>query len=706
MMASRETPALAEHHRRMVEVESGLPLALVEARGYFTATKKTELERLGFSDPQRNVPALVIPMYSVDGDLWGHQSRADEPRFGRDGKPLKYESPRGLSPRLDVHPAARPLLADKSLPLWVTEGVKKGDALVSRGLCAVALLGVWLWKAKIELADWDKIHLKGRKVYVVFDSDVTQKREVRQALRRFRAMLERRYATFACIQIPSRDGRKVGVDDYLAAGGSIDELLRHATREIPGEAGTPISTPSAEPEYPLTEAGLAERLVNTYGKDFRWVPERKKWTIWTGTHWSMEDQGAVTRWAISCARDGLREAADIEDEDLRAAHVRWYTTAENCRPLQHTVHVAAMHPGQSVALSEFDQRAGLLNVANGTIDLRTGEMRPHQREDYLSRCLDIPYSATADCPRWVAFLDEIFEAKREVIQYVWKALGYSLTGESSEKCFHFCHGSSGDNGKSVFIGVIHAILGPYAANTPTETLMARQKGNGGGGPSSDIARLRGVRFLTAAEAGEGSRLDEELIKQVTGGDTLTARYLYGEEFEFRPQFALWMTGNYRPTIRGTDRAIWRRVRLVPFQYSVPPERQDRDLMQRLVREEAAGILAWMIAGCQRWREKGLCPPPEIMAAVHAYREEMDEFGLYVDERTRRVEGARTSSSTLYADYERWAKSNGLGVMSSTKFGRKLVDRGCQKIKSYGVIYYGNIDLAEDPQSDNVYRGGE
>ncbi|WP_025227805.1 phage/plasmid primase, P4 family [Fimbriimonas ginsengisoli] len=693
----------------MLEIESGIPTELIEQRGYWTATKRVELERLGFGATQQSVPALVIPQCSVgDGHVVRYIVRPDNPRM-LSGKWVKYESPRGAAKTLDCHPSQVESLKDPLIPLWIGEGTKKGDCGAAHGLLALNLDGVSAWRGKNDqggitvLDDWNYIALNNRRVYIAFDSDVMTKWEVREELRKLGEFLSKKGAKVRFVIIPSADGRKVGLDDFFVAGGTVPELIAAAIDRLPNPA-SPAATLCDKKVYPCTELGNAERLVDAHGADIRYCATTKKWMVWDGRRWLMDDhEGApVSRLAQGIVRSMYAEASTIADDADRKAFLRWVTISEGKRAIENMLALAKTQPGIAVSLDEFDTQPYLLNLANGTYDLETFVLRPHCRDDKLTRFVDIPFIEDAYCPLWLDFLATIFENDETLMRYIWKACGYSLTGDVSEKCFFYLYGHNGDNGKSVFIRTLLAILGPYGRAMPTSSFLAKRDGSDAA--NNDIARLKGARVASASEVGEGQRLDEELIKLLTGNDVITARFLYQEHFDFLPEFKVWFTGNYRPIIRGQDRAIWNRPRLIPFNYSVPKEAQDTKLSVKL-RAEYPGILAWMIAGCKAWQSEGLGRPDVIAAAVEEYREDMDDLGDFLEQCTTQGKGFSASAHKLYEAFEKWCKMNGMKVMTSTSFGRKLTARGIAKVKTNTGAIYQEIALLSDEALQNVYRGG-
>ena len=318
----------------------------------------------------------------------------------------------------------------------------------------------------------------------------------------------------------------------------------------------------------------------------------------------------------------------------------------------------------------MDRFKTVLNTPGGVIDLRSGGISPHDPMTYLTKMTAVEYSENADCPRWLAFLDDIFRGDKDLIRYVQKAVGYSLTGSTTEQCAFFLYGT-GRNGKSTFIDIIRDIFGDYAANIQPETIMVRS--NQSTAINSDIARLKGARLVTSVEPNE-------------------ARKLYGDEFEFKPEFKLWMATNHKPVIRGTDTGIWRRIHMIPFTVQIPEEKIDRRLKYKLS-AELTGIFRWAVEGCLLWQKEGLKVPRAVLEEVREYRREMDVISAFVEDKCTVGKGLSVKSSQLFAAYLNWAEQNNEYRMSSTKFGMELAKR-FEKVKGRGCNYYSGITLDE------------
>lgn len=455
-------------------------------------------------------------------------------------------------------------------------------------------------------------------------------------------------------------------------------------------------------EFPLTDAGNAERLVHWYGKDLRFCSQWGRWLNWDGRRWVVDETGGarVHQLALEAVRRIQKEAVECPDSDRRKALGEWGFKCESRARIDNMVSMASKMPGIPVMSSDLDAHPWLLNLGNGIYDLRNDQILNHERALLLTRIISVDYEEDAKCERWKEFLVKVLGEDGDLLKFIWKAVGYSLTGDCSEQCFFFLHGNTGNNGKSTFVETLLALFGDYAKQTPTETLMAKV---GDSGISNDIARLKDARLVAAPETEDGKRLNEGLVKRLTGGDTITARFMHQEFFEFKPQFKVWMTGNHRPEIRGTDDAIWRRVALIPFQVTIAKEDRNPNLKEELL-DELPGILYWAIKGYRSWKKERLGRPQAIELANADYRTSQDKLGTFLDEMTETDENYRTKAGDMYKAYQLWAKSAGEWPMSLTKFGNTMRERGEGSVDISGSKYYRGRRIKEDSTNESVYRG--
>lgn len=444
---------------------------------------------------------------------------------------------------------------------------------------------------------------------------------------------------------------------------------------------------SPPPVFPLTDLGNAERLIARHGVDLRYCPTRGCWLIWDERRWREDDTGEIRRRAGETVRDIYRGAGQESDEHQRAAQGRHALKSESYRAISAMVSLAETLEGVPVRPDELDADPYLLNAANGTLDLRTGELQIHQRHDLITKAVEIDFDPAAPCEVWLAFLDRIFKGRKRLIRYIQRVIGYTLTGETSERCIFICYGI-GANGKSTLLRVIHALAGDYARRAPAEALLKKR----GGGIPNDIAALRGGRFVFASESDEGRRLAEAFIKEFTGGEAVTARFLHHEFFTFTPQGKIWLATNSKPEITGTTKAIWDRIRLIPFDEVIPEEEQDKHFFEKL-KEELPGILAWAVRGCLAWQKEGLGTSAEVKQATEVYRREMDVLGPFLEEHCEFSETYRVTAKALREAYLGWCTSSCEEPETWRVVAARLKDRGC-KMKGGVERAWSGIRLRE------------
>jgi len=455
--------------------------------------------------------------------------------------------------------------------------------------------------------------------------------------------------------------------------GEVEKIAASVARYEPAGNVARISanghgSPQPPRGYNLTDLGNSERFVRDHGEDVRYCYPWGKWLIWNGARWERDDAGRVHRLAKATVRSIYREASDTEDEDRRKALAKHAARSEGADKIKAMLELVRSEV--PAAPDELDGDPWLLNAENGTVDLRTGELREHRREDLITKLVLVEYDADAAAPSWEAFLERVLPGE-ELRRFVQRAAGYSATGDTSEQVMLINHGG-GANGKSTFQEALAAALGDYSMRAPTEMLMAKRAG----GVPNDVARLKGARFVAASETEEGRRLAESLVKDLTGQDTISARFMRAEWFDFKPTHKLWLSTNHKPEIRGTDPAIWRRIRLIPWAVTIPPGEQDRKLAEKL-REELPGVLAWIVCGCLEWRREGLQAPAEVRKATAGYRSEMDVLGDFLVDRCHRGERLQVGKDELYKAYQMWSEDAGERTETKRKFGMLLKERGVE-----------------------------
>ena len=445
----------------------------------------------------------------------------------------------------------------------------------------------------------------------------------------------------------------------------------------------PVTTPAPHTGEKRTDAGNATRFLRRHGHDVRYCHPWQKWLVWRDGVWNVDDTAEVIRRAEDTVKSIYVEAAVTEDEDTRKALAKWATASETETRIRGMLFFAKARSGIPVLPDELDRDIWLLNCLNGTIDTRTGKRTIQKRTDLITKRSPVSFDPCARCPLWLSFLDRIMDGNANLVNFLQRAVGYSLTGDTSEQVLFFLYGT-GANGKSTFLDIIHELLGDFALATPTSTLLSKV---GGDTIPNDIARLKGVRFVSAVETEDGRRLAEAVLKQITGDKRISARFMRGEWFDFRPECKLWLAANHKPVIRGTDEGIWRRIRLIPFTVSIPAEEQDHKLCEKLV-TELPGILNWALEGCLLWQREGLGLPSEVKAAIATYREEMDTLADFLSDCCMIERDATASAKELYGRYSRWCEENGERPERQKTFGMRLAERGFRRVKNSTIVWHG------------------
>jgi putative DNA primase/helicase len=435
-----------------------------------------------------------------------------------------------------------------------------------------------------------------------------------------------------------------------------------------------------------TDTTNAFRLFEKHGRDIRYNAPWKKWIVWNGKYWELDEGYLVHDKGLQMIRGIYSELLKTADYRDRLDIEKHAMQSESARRRKAFIEVASWIPGLNIRTDNLDTNPWLLNVENGTVDLKTGELREHRQEDMITKIAHVTYDKNADCPIWKNFLMEIMNYNAELIRFIQTAAGWGVTGDTSEQSMFILFGT-GANGKSTFLNTIMNLLGDYAIATPTETFMKKT----GDQITNDIARLRGTRFVTTTEAEQGRRLSEPLIKQITGNDRMTARFLYGEFFSFLPTFKIFMATNHKPVIKGTDYGIWRRIKLIPFTTRIPEEKQDKWLEEKL-RGEASGIFNWLLEGAKRWTMERLKTPQIILSATDEYRGEMDVIGNFIRERCVQEPGASIRARELFKCYQDWCDENNEHACSERFLGLRLKELGLEQKRLSDGRYWKGISV--------------
>jgi putative DNA primase/helicase len=661
---------------------------------------------------------LIANIWPGSDYIREYRLRRDHPDI-ENGKPKKYLAPPGRGNLLYFAVGTDPAwLSNTQLPLVITEGEFKTIALnrlarhgIATGqlprFLAVGLSGVWNWKgttraydaagSRIEIkepiADLARVVWDDRRVLILYDSDLEEKDSVRAA----RAMLTRELRSRAA-QVswfhwpedrPAEAKGAKGIDDLLAAIGpeKVRPLIDTAFA-IP--AGPPDLIP-----FHFADTGNADRLVAMHGADLRYCFAFRKWLIWDTMRWTVDNTGHALTLAKRTIADFLRQAIEARNETAE----KFARSSLEIRRLQAMLTLA--QPELPITPAELDRAPHLLNFVNGTVDLRTAALRPHRRSDLITRMVGLfRYQPEATCLRWLRFLGEIMgvdadaneaalQRADELIAYLQLALGYSITGEASEKAVFVPYGS-GDNGKTTMLSVVRDLIHEYAVTVGLDLLTTRDDSNN---VAAARAKLLGARFVTSSETEEGQRLSAARLKRICqgpGGEIEACRK-YENPITFPETHKLWIDANHKPNLPATDAAVWNRLHLIPFTVTIPKEKQDRKLTAKLL-AEAEGILVWLVEGAKRWYAEGLPASKAVADATKAWREELDRLRVYLDENTETdTEKARAwlLNKVLYEAYKSWCDENGERALPQPKFSGQMETMGYRK---------------EHTKAGNIWRG--
>lgn len=479
-------------------------------------------------------------------------------------------------------------------------------------------------------------------------------------------------------------GRRGQPDDPTPSPTSSSGAVADPDDQVPSH---PVSQPHGDPIDDIrrrTDASNGEYFACLHGDHVRYDHRRRRWLVWNGHWWRVDDTERVRRLAKEAARQRYRDALAIDDLDERRSESGFAIKTENRHRLDAMLVQARSEPPITDAGDRWDREPFLLGVANGVVDLRTGHLRGGVPVDRITLHSDVEFDPGAACPRFIRFLDEVFEGDTELITFIQRAMGYSLTGDVSEQCLFLCHGT-GANGKSVLLKTMLAVGGGYAANTPFTTFEQRGRAS----IPNDLAALAGIRLVTASETGEDVRLNEARLKAVTGGDPVTARFLHGEFFTYEPVGKFWLAVNHKPRVTDDSYGFWRRVRLVPFDHRFVDD-ADPNLLKVLL-GELPGILAWAVQGALIWQSVGLMPPPVVHTATEAYRVDSDPIGDFLVASSVVGDGLTVRAKDAYDAYRTWANAEGLSdkeMLSNKAFGARMTGRFEKRRSGAGNIYHG------------------
>ncbi len=650
---------LSEAHIEMLR-KSAIKDDVVKTRGYRTMTVGKEsveiLRRMGFSRSQIRLPSLLIPQYGSNGKPVLVQLRPDTPRESRNGKPIKYEIPRGSSLSLDIPPSCTHLISDPSMDLFVTEGIKKGDSLASLGLASIALNGVWSWRGKNEqggsvaLVEWELIALKNRRVHIVFDSDSITNIMVQKAESRLARFLEGRGASVKILRIPlGPEGSKQGVDDFLASGGRMESLIRSS---VDADLTNQDSRPKIDHLYVAEQLDDGNSLLFSLQK-FWFFDERQG--IWTET-------------PDEYVKREIQRACRLLEIPVKASFVNG------------TFEIARTRFFRNVQFDRIGKRS--IGVRNGVLEYQNDGwvIKPYEREDYRRICLPVLYDPEAHAPRFEQFLSEVFEGafdKSDRILAILEFMGLSLTTTTEfEKALLLV--GSGGNGKSVLLKVLENMVG----EKNRAAVQMKQLEN-----RFQRAHLDGKLANVMSELSEGGEIPDAEIKAIISGETITAEHKLRPPFEFLPICKLWIATNHMPNVRDLSDGLFRRFLILSFpnRFDDKPNRDTR-LVEKLA-IEASGILNLCLRALAGVFDRGsLTEPLSSREGVQTWKRDSDQVSQFLEEELVLDPETSMLSSEVYAIYSEWAKASGIRrVLGRKNFTQRLMTHGIEAGRGSGGI---------------------
>ena len=456
-----------------------------------------------------------------------------------------------------------------------------------------------------------------------------------------------------------------------------------------------------------TELGNAKRLVRQHGADIRYVYAFNAWFIWNGNFWQRDENGRIMRLAEATIESLFSEALTIGNDAQRAALRKFALKSQTRGQIENMVALARHQSGIAILPEDLDANPTLLGVLNGVIDLQTGELRKGRREDYITKCCNVEFDATAQCPNWIAFQEKITGGDKELIAYKQRLFGLTLSGLMVEVLF-IMHGD-GSNGKTTEAETIHQLLGDYACASDADLLLSAHNK---GAATPDVVALKGRRAVLINETNESDHLNESRVKFITSNATLSGRDLHEKKINFAPTHKSFLQTNHRPRIRGTDLGMWRRIHYIPYNVTIGEKEKVEHFREEMLVPELSGILNWMIKGFLEYRRIGLKPPDVVCAASKEYRKEQDTLGKWIELAIMRVKGipngkrARQPLADLHVHYNDWMlRENGWPGVSSKKLAAELRKRGFESEVVQGFTVFWDIELAWEKPEHPAMSGG-
>lgn len=657
------------------------------------------------------VPAVVAEWTYLDAaGAHAYSIKRWEPGRGRDGKANGKR--KSYSQHLaDGKPGKAPVQLPYALPAVVqartagafivlTEGEKAADAIIKLGVVGTTWAGGTGAASPGDQSTWTPAfaeHFRGARVALWPDNDDVGK----AAMAHIASVL--RGVAAEVLTIESRQNLK-GADaaDWVAGGGTREGLqaliVEARTRKASAIADEAPPTEHGEPD-PCTDSGNAERWVRLCGANFRWLADEGQWLHWDERVWQRGAEAAAMHSTKAVARSWRHDMAKETVASRRTEIRQHLESSESSARRTAMLKLAAFEPGVAVVASELDADPWVVNARNGVVDLRTGKLTPHDRAKLCTKLIDVDYNPAAVCPVFEAFLGQVLP-KKETAWYLMKLFGYALTGVVREHLFPVLWGQTGRNGKGTLVETLFAITGAYSTSLPNEVIIESKSE-----PHPNMfAQLLGLRCGVCAELKATDRLNEAMLKRLTGGDQMRARFMNKEFFSFPSTWKIFLQTNYKPRVRGGDPALWARMAVIPFGQSFAG-REDLGLKGKLLAERE-GIFAYLVRACLAWQSEGLAMPPEVREATAEYREDSDRVGAFLDWKCEKASpAARVPAGHLFKEFRTWCEGRGEQPGPPNVFGAEVKAHGFNSIKSNGDRYYTGIRYRGQTSDGGEGSGG-
>ena len=670
-------------HEEWLRKESAISVEVIKKSGVYTITDAKDASKLlgrGAKYWPAHLPVLIfpyrLPFLTDPVRFRGKPTKAFEtPKSDGSVSLAKYVEAKGSPVHIYFGPSLLNGRArtDVEVPLLVTEGERKCLSAESHGFSCIAVSGVSQWHQRGQESlhsDFSHVMLDGREVFLVFDADALTNKDVRREELALGRKLLAAGAKVYVVRLPAEAPK---LDDFLACrevtefAALIEDARQHG-KVVDQTQPQGVPAPATE----MTDLANAERFAKQHGDELRFCEQTQTWYVWTGLRWEIDSTGAVVRRAMKTVRKIYEEADSLKAEDARNAMRVHARKSEAQARINAIVKLAGALKRIAVKLDAFDADPWLLNVENGTVDLRTGELRDHDRGDLITKVAPVHYDIDAKHDKWARFLDGISNGNAEIVDFLARAVGYSLTGDTREDKYFVLYGPA-KRGKSTFVGIVEAVLGDYARTADPSTFMASPMSVGGDKPRPDLVRLMGARIVVSKEIEIGAKMNEALVKTITGGDVIAVRDLHSRHLEMRPTYKLWFVVNDCPVVRGDDTGMWRRILRVPFDKKV--ENPEEGFREAMIQEPElrSAVLAWAVSGVRMWREGGLNVPKAIADSTAEYRAEMDHTSEFFSRKCLFDSEARVSRKALRKAYTEWCEEHGYSPLGARRFASNLRD---------------------------------